>query len=159
MAALVAAIEGVVDESDAPDAVAELLVPRLRDDGILCGASLPARNDGYTQHILHVDPPGRFSVAALVWLPGQQTPVHDHVSWCVVGVCRGCERETLYAAGADGLLRETGRRRNQAGSVSALRPPGDIHRVACHGHQTTVSLHVYGADLAALGSSIRRCYS
>ena len=44
------------------------------------------------------------------------------------------------------------------GDVSGLLPPGDIHRVHNTGDTTAISLHVYGADLSAVGSSIRRAY-
>jgi predicted metal-dependent enzyme (double-stranded beta helix superfamily) len=82
---------------------------------------------------LHVEPDGSFSTVALVWLPGQVTPVHDHVSWCVVGVYRGDEEEIRYrmesSAGASYLV-PTGRSINHQGTTSCLTPPGDIHLVA-----------------------------
>src|SRR5215204_3546126 len=43
----------------------------------------------YAQHVLYVEPGGAFSIVAVVWRPGQVTPIHDHVSWCVVGVIEG----------------------------------------------------------------------
>ncbi|MAJ28453.1 MAG: hypothetical protein CMJ92_03520, partial [Planctomycetes bacterium] len=43
----------------------------------------------YTRHLLHADPEDRFSLLALVWKPGQGTPIHDHPSWGVIGVLRG----------------------------------------------------------------------
>jgi 3-mercaptopropionate dioxygenase len=42
--------------------------------------------------------------------------------------------------------------------VSGFAPPGDIHRVRNHGRDVAISLHVYGADIARLGSSVRRIY-
>jgi predicted metal-dependent enzyme (double-stranded beta helix superfamily) len=118
-------------------------------------------SDGYTQHVLHVEPGGSFSVVGLVWLPGQATPVHDHVSWCAVGVYEGQETETLYhLAGRKGHRRlvVSGHTVNRRGTVSGIAPPGDIDHVANSGTTTTISLHVYGADISRLGSSIRRCY-
>src|SRR4051794_23007557 len=56
----------------------------------------------YRQCILYVDPNGDFSMVALVWLPGQATPIHDHVSWCVVGVYEGQELETRYEWSGEG---------------------------------------------------------
>ena len=47
---------------------------------------------------------------------------------------------------------------NQQGSVTGIAPPGDIHRVSNSGTSTAISLHVYGADIGKLGSSIRRTY-
>ncbi|MBA2241711.1 MAG: hypothetical protein H0W04_02310 [Chthoniobacterales bacterium] len=44
------------------------------------------------------------------------------------------------------------------GSVAALVPPGDVHQVENGGQELAVSLHIYGANIAVLGSSIRRRY-
>ena len=143
-----------------PHAIAERLKPLLATDGWLAPEhQLPGR-DSYRQHLLHVSQCRRLSVVALVWLPGQRTPIHDHVSSCVVGVLRGVERETHYR-----LVERDGRRRLErvgtfeapAGHVEALVPPGEnIHSVAAVGTGKTISIHVYGADIERLGTSILR---
>src|SRR4051794_1934052 len=40
----------------------------------------------YRQYLLYCDPLERFSVVSFVWGPGQQTPVHDHAVWGLVGM-------------------------------------------------------------------------
>ena len=117
--------------------------------------------DAYRQHLLHVDEAGRFSVVALVWLPGQRTPIHDHVAWCVVGVLEGAEEEVTYSLHGepDGeeVLVERGRHRSAPGDVSFLVPPSEnIHCVRNAGASTAISIHVYGADIGRLGTSINR---
>jgi predicted metal-dependent enzyme (double-stranded beta helix superfamily) len=143
-----------------PQAIADRLRPLLSADGWLAPEhQLPGR-DTYRQHLLHVSACRRLSVVALVWLPGQQTPIHDHVSWCVVGVYRGVEHEVHYR-----LVERHGRRcllpvssfDAHAGHVEALVPPAEnIHSVAAGGREKTISIHVYGADIERLGSSIHR---
>ena len=162
---LISAVRAVVrsqhDANAVGQAVGDLLRPHLGSDEFLNAEQLAPDAEKYRQHVLHVEPDGSFSVVALVWLPGQDTPVHDHVSWCVVGVHRGEEHETIYelAGGeADPHLLVTGRTISPVGSVAALVPPGDIHRVENGGNSVAVSLHIYGADIAKLGSSIRRQY-
>jgi predicted metal-dependent enzyme (double-stranded beta helix superfamily) len=148
-------------DADTANHVASYLRPSLLVPGLLTPDQRVGSADGYTQHVLHVEPDGSFSVVALVWLPGQSTPVHDHVSWCAVGVYEGQETETLYRlAGRKGRrqLVVTGHAVNERGSVSGIAPPGDIHHVTNSGGTTAISLHVYGADIRALGSSIRRSY-
>lgn len=143
------------------EAVAELLKPCLgSEDFLSCSELAPASSD-YCQHILHVEPDGSFSAVALVWLPGQATPIHDHVSWCVVGVHKGQEHEVVYQMAngtAPAHLVPTSNHINPCGSVAALVPPGDIHHVANGGEAVAVSIHIYGADIGRLGSSIRRRY-
>jgi predicted metal-dependent enzyme (double-stranded beta helix superfamily) len=162
---LICAVRAVVKSE--PDAkrigpvVADLLQPYLCCGNFLTAEQLEPDEIKYRQHILHVEPDGSFSIVALVWLPGQATPIHDHVSWCVVGVHRGEEQETVYemtGSDADPHLVVTGRSISRAGTVVALVPPGDIHHVANNGHGLAVSLHIYGADISVLGSSIRRRY-
>ncbi|MGZ5019241.1 MAG: metal-dependent hydrolase, partial [Chthoniobacterales bacterium] len=48
---------------------------------------------------------------------------------------------------------------NPVGSVASLIPPGDIHHVENAGRELAVSLHIYGADIGVLGSSIRHRYN
>jgi predicted metal-dependent enzyme (double-stranded beta helix superfamily) len=112
----------------------------------------------YRQHLLHVADDGSFSLVALVWLPGQATPIHDHLSWCVVGVHQGQEAEVRYRLVDDAYLVEEERRSSPTGSVDGLLPPGDIHLVRNAGSGTAISLHVYGTDLRQSPSSIRRIY-
>jgi len=42
--------------------------------------------------------------------------------------------------------------------VCGFAPPGDIHRVWNAGTGRAISLHVYGADISRLGTSVRRVY-
>ncbi len=149
------------DSAHVGAAVANLLRPCLHLKNFLRPEHCAPCDKSYRQHILHVEPDASFSVVALVWLPGQTTPVHDHVSWCVVGVYRGQEHETVYElSGEEGdqHLVVTGHAINPVGSVASLIPPGDIHHVENGGDQLAVSLHIYGADISVLGSSIRRRY-
>ena len=113
--------------------------------------------DCYRQHLLHVEPDGSFSVVALVWLPGQSTPIHDHVSWCVVGTYRGVEEESSYRLEGDHLV-PLATTLTPRGVASFLTPPGDIHSVRNASDELAISIHVYGADVGVLGSSVRRRY-
>lgn len=164
---LVRATRRVVSEETEPDRIARRvaaeLQSRVEEPNLLRPEQRAASESSYCQHILHVEEDGSFSVVALVWLPGQSTPVHDHVSWCVTGVHRGRELEQRFRlvdeqGGEGAYLVEGDRTTNDTGSVAALSPPGDIHRVENPGPETAVSIHVYGADIDALGSSIRRRY-
>jgi 3-mercaptopropionate dioxygenase len=115
--------------------------------------------DGYQSHLLYAEPDGSFSVSAMVWLPGQQTPIHDHVAWCVTAVLQGHEYEEIFALTDGGRALEIkARNLNQAGTVSGFAPPGDVHRVQNTGDSVAISMHVYGADISRLGNSIRREY-
>ncbi len=143
------------------DLVARALRAGLPDPAAILPTSL-RRGDpvGYQSHLLYAEPDGTFSVSAMVWLPGQQTMIHDHVAWCVTGVLQGQEHEEIFALSGGGqALRLAARNVNPAGAVSGFAPPGDIHRVRNTGDTVAISLHVYGADISRLGNSIRREYA
>jgi predicted metal-dependent enzyme (double-stranded beta helix superfamily) len=148
------AADALVDE---PHAVAERLESLLQEDGWLAPEHQAPGTDTYRQHLLHVSPCRRLSIVSLVWRPGQSTAIHDHVSWCVVGVLRGTEREDRYELEGS-ALRPAGTVYARRGHVEALEPPGDIHAVTAAGHEIAISIHVYGADISRLGSSIHRRY-
>jgi 3-mercaptopropionate dioxygenase len=77
----------------------------------------------------------------------------------VFGVMQGIEYEELYKLADDGShLEEVGRNQSGVGEVSGFAPPGDIHRVRNYCDDVAISLHVYGADITRLGSSVRRIY-
>jgi predicted metal-dependent enzyme (double-stranded beta helix superfamily) len=72
---------------------------------------------------------------------------------------QGAEYEELFALTADERhLEQVGRSQNNVDEVSGFAPPGDIHRVRNHGDEVAISIHVYGADIIRLGSSVRRVY-
>ncbi|WP_405976484.1 cysteine dioxygenase family protein [Streptomyces sp. NBC_00988] len=141
--------------------VAQSVAPHLQCAGLLTFSQMQSDRGAYKQHVLHVEPDGSFSVVALVWLPGQRTTIHDHVAWCVTGVYLGAEQEVRYHLVEEAdqpYLVPAGTTMSAAGTVDFLVPPGDIHEVRNVADRTSVSLHVYGADLSRRGSSIRRTY-
>ena len=162
-AGLLAALRRAVRHGGDWDQTARRVAPALRR--YLPGPEIltPAEREGdpsvYQQHLLHAEPDGSFSVVGLVWRPGQITPIHDHVTWCVIGVLQGAEYEELFALREGGAVLEgVGTNAGAPGDVSGFAPPGDIHRVRNRGTGVAISLHVYGADISRLGSSVRRIY-
>jgi 3-mercaptopropionate dioxygenase len=160
---VISAVRGAVRQGHDWAATAKLVTGELRahlpGPGILTADQREGDPAGYLSHLLHAEPDGSFSIVAMVWLPGQVTPVHDHVTWCVFGVLQGVEHEELFRLADDGRsLIRAGRAENTTGEVSGFAPPGDIHRVRNVGDGVTISLHVYGADISRLGCSIRREY-
>jgi predicted metal-dependent enzyme (double-stranded beta helix superfamily) len=166
IAALAADVSAAVRAGAAPmetaKDVASALANALPDRDLLAPEHTVGREECYTQHILYVDPDGAFSVVALVWMPGQYTAIHDHVTWCVVGVYRGAEEENLYRLVGDeetGYLVRSGHSVNAEGTTTFFAPPGDIHEVRNSSAEKVISIHVYGADISVLGSSVRRRYT
>lgn len=140
-------------ELDEPTLLAQA-TPLMRDlvaqDNWLPAALAQPDPAFYRQYLLHADPLGRFSIVSFVWGPGQQTPVHDHTVWGLIGMLRGAELSQSFAAGTDGALVATGdARRLEPGDVEAVSPRlGDIHQVRnAFADQVSISIHMYGGNI------------
>ena len=110
--------------------------------------------DRYTRHLLHRDEQNRFVVLALVWMPGQVTPIHDHSCWGVMGLIHNMLEEVCYDRLDDGkrpdfaeLEQSRGTDVGQGGVAYLLPPFEEIHRIGNTSDKPTISLHVYGRDL------------
>jgi predicted metal-dependent enzyme (double-stranded beta helix superfamily) len=102
----------------------------------------------YRQYLLHADSADRFSVVSFVWGPGQQTPIHDHCTWGVVGMLRGSETSVAYTQSESGMVK--GQEHTlQPGDVITLSPlTGDIHLVRnAYADRVSISIHAYGANI------------
>jgi predicted metal-dependent enzyme (double-stranded beta helix superfamily) len=160
---LVSATRAAVSRSADWETTAELVAAELRSHLPSPAVLTPEQRDGdperHRSHLLHAEPDGSFSIVALTWRPGQETPIHDHVTWCVFGVIQGVEYEELFTLDESrGCLVEAGSSANGTGEVSGFAPPGDIHRVRNAGDDTAISIHIYGTDVSRIGSSVRREY-
>lgn len=104
----------------------------------------------YQQYLLYADPEDRFSVVSFVWGAGQQTPIHNHTVWGVIGMLRGAEMCQSYAIAADGTPTPTGAELTLApGAVEFVSPTlGDVHKVRnALSDQVSISIHAYGANI------------
>jgi len=135
--------------------VADQLRAHLPGSGILTPGQRRGQPGRPAGHVLHAEPDGTFSILGLIWRPGQGTRIHDHITWCVVGVLAGAEHEELF----DEALNPVRVRDSHPGEVSGFAPPGDIHRIRNDGSETAISLHIYGTDITRVGSSARRYYN
>jgi predicted metal-dependent enzyme (double-stranded beta helix superfamily) len=139
------------------ESVVDVLRIALHHPRLLPAEHRRSSAESYRTNIVHTAADGSFSLVALVWLPGQQTPIHSHLSWCVVGVYEGEELETSYRRTGrlgDASVAAVGTQRFRRGDVSWLSGGSDIHRVENGGDGLAVSLHVYGLDYARHSTSI-----
>ncbi len=134
------------------------LAQAAAEDTLLTPAQCEGAANCYRRHLLIADPQGRYAAAALVWQPGQASPVHGHHTWCGYAVLDGALRETLYtwdeAAEQARPLRTQAR---EAGAVSYVRAGlSAIHRLANEGARPAVSLHVYGVAGDHIATGVNR---
>jgi 3-mercaptopropionate dioxygenase len=110
----------------------------------------------YARNLIYDAPDASLSLYAIVWLPGQWTPVHDHGSWGVVGVVEGVLEERSYVrlspereTDEDIELARGGTILLGHGSVTSFVPnPDHIHVTGVPADRPrAVSLHLYGRTM------------
>jgi predicted metal-dependent enzyme (double-stranded beta helix superfamily) len=145
------ALEHPLDPKTATDRIRPLLQNLVNSDDWLDTAFCKPHPQYYQQYLLHCDPLERFSVVSFVWGPGQQTPVHNHTVWGLIGMLRGSEISTPYAM-HHGELVPGAPTRLSPGTVETLLPDeNDIHLVRnAYDDRVSISIHVYGANIGAV---------
>lgn len=150
----------IARHEDAADRVT-LIAPLMRrllnsDRSFLQPDHFRSNPEHYQRNAIHISADGSLSLFALVWLPGQWTPVHDHGSWGVVGIVQGLLEERSYMsvdgeiAGNSGIrLRRGGVILLNPGSVTSFVPnPDHIHMTGvAEDREMCVSLHLYGRNM------------
>lgn len=125
----------------------------LWDDGLFDEHFRAEPENGRPRYHYHSEPDGSLQVYVVEFAPEQPTPVHDHVTWGLIGVAGGRQRTGRYERvddlsdpeHADLLL--VSDEVLERGAVYPLLPPNDIHRIETVGDTPSYSLHVLGVDL------------
>jgi predicted metal-dependent enzyme (double-stranded beta helix superfamily) len=158
VAGLAHAVEEVLaqhdDEPSITAAVADVLRDALERGLELDPAVLVPSAERYVMYPLWVDAENRFSIASAVWGVGQETPIHDHGTWGVVGIHSGQEREESFTNPEltdDAVPSYLGVEVWQPGQVTVCcTTDADVHRVSSAGDEPCVGIHVYGDDIGTL---------
>ena len=152
MTSLVGGAQQDKDEKAIVEVGSKLLGELVAHDDWLPESCAAANPGTYQQHLLYCDPQERFSVVSFVWAPGAFTPVHDHLTWGLIGMLRGAESEERYERCADGSLEPVTQAILRPGEVGVVSPSiGDIHRVSnALPDRASISIHVYGGNIGAI---------
>ena len=101
-------IAGIEAAADRVTAIAPLMQSfAVCADNFLSAEHLRSEPEHYARNAIHIAPGGDLSLFALVWLPGQWTPVHDHGCWGVVGIVRGVLEERSYMSASGDLTADS----------------------------------------------------
>jgi 3-mercaptopropionate dioxygenase len=107
----------------------------------------------YARRLIHRSEQHGYTALAMIWGPGQGTPLHDHAGmWCVEGVLEGrieVVQHQLLAQDGDRLrFRPEEAVLAGRGSAGSLIPPFEYHTIANPpGNGTAITLHVYGGEM------------
>lgn len=159
--ALVQALDNALAHGGEPQAA---YITSALSIAVAAGKWLPheqrrANHERYARHLIYADPQQQFSILALVWAPGQASPIHAHRTWCSVAVYQGMLTETFYAM-APGRKAPIEARREirSAGSTSFDGADHAIHALANLSRADAISLHVYGVGGEQVATGINRIF-
>ena len=140
---------------DLPAQVAAAMRPLLGESDWLPEDCCEPGDSCYRRHLLYTDPAGRFTVLALVWRPGQSTPVHGHSAWGAVGVYRGKPSVSTYCYDGDHGTVADAQIDCKPGDVSHVQAGvASPHRIFNASNDIAITIHTYGRDLSVDPASI-----
>lgn len=141
-----------LDEAGMLQAAKPLMSDLISNDEWLPDAFARPDERTYQQYLLHCDPLERFSLVSFVWGPGQETPIHDHTVWGLLGVLRGSETSQRYQIAEGAMQPEGSLEILESGDIDMVSPTiGDIHKVKNGSlSKPSVSIHLYGGNIGAI---------
>ena len=145
--------------ADCVEKIAPSMFQLLNGDKSFLGPEhLRSDPEHYARNKIYVDENDVMSLFALVWLPGQWTPIHDHGTWGVAGVLEGTLEERNFIRTDTQSREATNNVELARGGVILLAPgavtsfvpnPDHIHITGnADPRQRVVSLHLYGHAMA-----------
>ena len=115
-------------------------------------------DQGFGIVVLHEEPGDGFLVETICWAPGRGVAPHDHRTWGVVIGLDGREVNVDWRRLDDG--RVPGRAALETAAETVVErgvlktfAPADIHSIRNDSDRPSLSLHVYGRNLAKLDRS------
>lgn len=145
-----------LDEAGRPAAVAAAIAAFAGDPALLAGRDCPCCPDRYVRHLLHAG--DGYAVVALVWRPGQMSPVHAHRTWCALAVHQGVLTETFFEP-SDPTMPRASRLLAPGAASHGAADPGLIHRIANLSGRTAVSVHCYGVAFDRFGQDVNEVHA
>ena len=161
--ALIEGIKGVLAETDDPaeitKSVEALAKPLAADVSWLEPRCFEAEDDqGIGIAVFHEEADNTILVETVCWLPGRGVAPHDHQTWGVVIGLTGEERNVMWQR-LDDATQPGFAKLEQASDVvmrngDACRLlPDEIHSVRNDSDALSMSLHIYGRNLAHVARS------
>lgn len=103
-------------------------------------------------YALHEEPDHTLGVFVVTWLPGDETPPHDHATWAVIAGLEGWETNHRWKRVDDGSVagyadvRRDRSERIDAGTIVSMTPD-TIHSLHNDSGGKSVTLHIYGVNV------------
>jgi predicted metal-dependent enzyme (double-stranded beta helix superfamily) len=107
---------------------------------------------GAATHRLHEEADHSLAMFVVTWLPGDETPPHDHGTWAVIAGLEGHETNHWWKRTDDGSVADfarverAGAERIDSGKIIAMTANA-IHSLHNDSDGVSVTLHLYGINV------------
>ena len=118
-------------------------------DSSMCVAG-PGASAGI--HALHEEPDHSLAIFVVTWMPGDETPPHDHGTWAVIAGLQGRETNHWWTRHDDAAaphhadIRRAGAETIEPGTVVAMGGEA-IHSLHNDSGAVSTTLHLYGHNV------------
>jgi predicted metal-dependent enzyme (double-stranded beta helix superfamily) len=126
---------------------------RYRDNWLRPSMCLPGAQPGTAGvHQVHEEADHSLAIFVVTWLPGEETPPHDHATWAVIAGLRGQETQHWWKRLDDGTVEgyaEVERSHHERIGPGSIVTMGSeaIHSLHNDSGGLSVTLHVYGVNV------------
>lgn len=134
--------------------VAQSMQKLLGNDYLFENEYIRALRKGWTDGKIYESEHHKFVIYAFGWSPGVETPIHDHLTWGVMGIYLNQLQITefsLEATDQKGVydLQSKDKYIADRGSIAYIISPEDeIHHITNPSSDFSLSIHVYGHELS-----------
>jgi predicted metal-dependent enzyme (double-stranded beta helix superfamily) len=144
---------GVTDRETAVRQLEPLLAQALDGPGWIDPRYATTVDGGRPGYVYYRNDEGSLFIYGVLFRHGHPTPVHDHVTWGIIGVHSGEQRTLRFRRQDDGStpglcsVELVADEVLTHGATYPLLPPHDIHSIEVVSPGEGLSIHVLGADL------------
>jgi predicted metal-dependent enzyme (double-stranded beta helix superfamily) len=158
LAALINEIDAACADGAMRDRIVAALETAVAQASLLTADQRVPQSACYARHPIYSDPCGRFTIVAIVWAPGQFSPIHAHHTWCAYAVCENALQETLYVWDDESGTAKPARTEVRSPGYGCYAHSGldQIHRLGNAGAEPAISIHVYGVERERVGTHVNR---
>lgn len=125
------------------------------------GAAVQTDSASYVRTLIYRSE--HVELLVMTWLPGQQSPIHDHAgSLCLVHVLRGVGEERRFRSCRDGFVEADGEASLIQAGATTVSFDNDIHTFGnaasadASPDAILVTVHIYSPPLAAMTPYVNR---
>lgn len=141
-------VEQITDDRQRLQAIRPLVRRLLTNSDWLQGEYRnPDPQKGWSVLMLYDEMDYPFTVQNVVWLPGSNSPIHNHATWGVVALISGEEKNTTWRRTNEpefpDSIEKVGEKTLLPGDIISFMPDA-IHSVEAMGDEPTISFNLYG---------------